>query len=150
MISPSAVIGPNAYVNVYADVWHFSVVLDNAHICYGCSIGSHVEIGKGSHIGTKSRIGKGSFLPANSRVGERVFIGPNVTFCDDKRPVVGNKQYTAQPPVVEDDASIGAGAVILPGVRIGKGALVGAGAVVTKDVPPGSVVMGNPARVSLA
>lgn len=70
--------------------------------------------------------------------------------CDDKFPRVNNAAYHAQPPVIEDDASIGAGAVLLPGVRIGRGALVGAGAVVTHDVPAGAVVYGCPARAEQA
>lgn len=147
MIVDSAIIGHTARVNMTSAVWHFAVIGDGAVIEGDCSIGSHAEIGRGSIIGAGSRVGKGSFLPSRSEIGKRVFIGPNVTFCDDKRPRAGNPGYKAEPPIVEDDASIGAGAVILPGVRIGKGALVGAGAVVTKDVPEGSVVLGNPARI---
>jgi acetyltransferase-like isoleucine patch superfamily enzyme len=92
------------------------------------------------------RIQHGAFLPNRARIGDRVFIGPNATFTDDRYPEVNNPRYKAEPPIVEDDVAIGAGAVILPGVRIGRGALIGAGAVVTKDVPPSAVVVGNPAR----
>lgn len=139
-ISPSAKIGKDVVV------WHFAVVLDNVTLGDGVSIGSHSEIGAGSRIGRRSRIGKGVFLPANSVIGDDVFIGPNVTFTDDKYPIAGNKGYVRQPPVVEDCASIGAGSVILPGVKIGWRAMVGAGSVVTKDVEPETTVRGEPSR----
>ena len=79
-------------------------------------------------------------------IGERVFIGPRVVMTDDKWPRAGNAAYEAQPPVIEDDAVVGAGAVLLPGVRIGRRAMVGAGAIVTKDVPAFAVVRCEPAR----
>ena len=90
------------------------------------------------------------FLPSDSQIGCNVFIGPGVTFTDDRPPVVSlaaPSQYHAEPPIVEDFASIGAGAVILPGVRIGARARIGAGAVVTKDVPAETHVRGEPARM---
>jgi len=70
-----------------------------------------------------------------------------VVFTDDKYPRSGNKTYNAQPPCIESGASVGAGAIILPGVTLGKGCMIGAGAVVTEDVQPGMVVVGMPARV---
>ena len=73
-------------------------------------------------------------------------LAENVTMTDDKYPVVNNKHYDAQPPIIEDDVSIGAGAIILPGVRIGAGAMIAAGAVVTRDVRPGGLVKGMPAK----
>ena len=85
-------------------------------------------------------------ITAGTFIGDRVFIGHYVITANDKHPVVGNPNWVPQPPVIEDDASIGGGAVILPGVRIGKGAIVGMGAVVTKDVPPGETWVGVPAR----
>jgi acetyltransferase-like isoleucine patch superfamily enzyme len=93
------------------------------------------------------RINHGSFLPNRSTVGNDVFIGPNVTFTDDKYPRSGNKHYKAEPPIVEDNVSVGAGAIILPGIRLGKGCMIGAGAVVTEDVEPGMTVVGMPARI---
>lgn len=142
-ISPFATLGKGTRV------WHFAVILDNVTIGDNCSIGSHVEIGKGCTIGSRTRIGKGVFLPPNSWIGEDVFIGPNVTFTDDKYPMVNNPDYNAQPPVIEYRAAIGAGAVILPGVHISAGAMVGAGAVVTRDVPAGKCVRGEPATIHL-
>jgi len=76
-----------------------------------------------------------------------VFVGPNVTFTNDREPRSRNLSATLLPTVVRKGASIGANATILPGLIIGEGAMVGAGAVVTKDVPPRALVLGNPARI---
>lgn len=140
-IDPTAKLGKNV------KVWQFATVLQNVTLDDNVQVGACAEIGRGSYIGKNSRISHGVFLPPNSQVGENVFIGPSVTFTDDKNPVCGNANYHAQPPILEDWAAIGAGAVILPGIRIGRGALVGAGAIVTKDVMSGATVKGNPARV---
>ena len=140
-------IDPTARIGAGTRVWHFAVVLAEAVIGRDCNIGSHAEIGRGCGIGDRTRISSGVFLPPNSRIGADVFIGPGAIFTDDKFPRAGNKDYKAQPPVVEDGASIGAGAVILPGVVIRANSLIGAGAVVTREVAPHSVVRGEPARM---
>lgn len=139
-VDPTATIGKDCHI------WHYAVVLRDVKLGDNVSIGSHAEIGRGTTIGSGSRIGKGVFLPPNSVVGMNVFIGPGTVFCDDKYPRVGNVEYHAQPPTIEAMASIGAGVVVLPGVRIGFGALIGAGSTVTKDVPAKTVFRGEPAR----
>lgn len=139
-------IHPNATISPTAKVWHFSVIHDFVILCDGVNIGSRVELSDGCVIGRNSRIGSGVFLPPNSIVGQRVFIGPNTTFTDDKHPKVGNKNYKADPPIIEDDASIGAGCVVLPGVRIGKKAVIGAGSIVAKSVPDNAIVYGDYAK----
>lgn len=126
--------------------WQYSTVCDGVITGERCVIGSCAWVGKGVRMGDDCRLQHGVFLPNYTVLGNRVFIGPNVTFTDDRYPTVNNQAYNAQPPVVEDDAAIGAGAIILAGVRIGRGALVGAGAVVTGDVPAGATVIGVPAR----
>lgn len=143
-IDPSAILGPGSVA------WHFSVILAKVVIGESVSIGSGCEIGRGSIIGDRTRIGAHVFLPPRSTVGADVFIGPNVTCTDDRHPRAGNADYVAEPPIIEDGASIGAGAILLPGVRIGAGAMVGAGAVVTRDVPARSVIRGEPARITRA
>lgn len=143
-------IDPTAKIGTGTRVWHFTVILADVVIGEDCNIGSCCEIGRGTKIGNRSRIGFGTFLPPNSRIGDDVFIAPGVTCCDDRYPQVNNHNYLAYPPVIEDHASIGAGVVLLPGVRIGQGSMIGAGSVVTKDVPPGTILRGEPARISKA
>ena len=128
-------------------IWHWAVVLADVIIGDNCSIGSHAEIGRGTIIGENTRVGAFVFLPPNSKVGKNVFIAPHVMFCDDKHPRAGNAEYIAQPPTILDGASVGAGSVVLPGVTIGRKAMVGAGSIVTRDVPDGAVVRGEPARL---
>jgi len=110
-----------------------------------CKIESFVYIEEGVSIGDNCKVKPHTFIPSGVVIGNDVFIGPGVVFTNDKHPrAVG--EWTMGRTVVEDGASIGAGAVILPGVTIGRNAVVGAGSVVTKDVPSGSVVYGNPSR----
>lgn len=146
-----AMIDPSARIHDTSTVWHFATILQDVVIGHNCSIGAHSEIGRGTHIGNYTRIGAQCFLPPDSRIGNMVFIGPGVRCADDRHPYVRMKgddpPYTAEPPVIEDGASVGLGAVLLPGVRIGKNAIVAAGAIVTRDVPDGACVMGRPARL---
>ena len=142
-------VDPSATVGEDCTIWHYAIVLQLVTIGKCCSIGSRCEVGRGTTIGDYSRIGSGTFLPANTKIGRYVFIGPNVTMTDDRYPrvpVPGDPKYDARPPVIEDGASIGAGAVILPGIHIGLGARVAAGAIVTHDVPSNGVVRSQPAR----
>jgi UDP-2-acetamido-3-amino-2,3-dideoxy-glucuronate N-acetyltransferase len=145
-IQSSAVIDPNVEIHPTATVWHHAVIREGTTIGEGCVIGSNVYIGSNSRIGAGTRIQHGAFLPDGSIIGKRVFIGPNVTITDDRHPVVGNTLYKHMPPTVEDDVSIGAGAVLLPGIILYMGCVVGAGTVVTKDVHRNITVVGNPAR----
>jgi UDP-2-acetamido-3-amino-2,3-dideoxy-glucuronate N-acetyltransferase len=131
-------------------IWWYAKVLQNVRIGDCCSIGGGTEIGRGTTIGDRTRIGANCFFPPNSRIGSWVFIGPGVKCADDMHPKVpqdGDPPYHAQPPVIEDEAVIGIGAILLPGVHIGRGAIVAAGALVTKDVPAGAMVRGHPARI---
>lgn len=123
-----------------------ATVCDGVTFGAGCVVGTHAYIGKGCQVGEQVRIQHGAFIPNRTLIGDRVFIGPNATLTDDAWPRVNNPGYHADPPILEDDCNIGANATLLPGVRIGHHATVGAGAVVTKDVIPYSVVVGCPAR----
>lgn len=139
-------IHPNSTISPTAKVWHFSVIHDFVILCDGVNIGSRSEISNGCVIGRNSRISSGVFLPPSSIIGSNVFIGPNTTFTDDRHPKANNKNYKHEPPIVEDGAAIGAGCVILPGVKIGKNAIIGAGSVIAKDVPNDAVVYGDYAK----
>lgn len=127
-------------------VWAFTTIGARVHLGARCVVGSCCYIGRDSVLGDDVHLNHGVFLPNGSVLGHRVFIGPNVTCTDDKHPRVNNPNYVAQPPHIEDDVNIGAGAVLLPGVRLGQGCTIGAGAVVTHDVPSGETWTGLPAR----
>jgi UDP-2-acetamido-3-amino-2,3-dideoxy-glucuronate N-acetyltransferase len=128
-------------------VWQFVVILPGARIGSGTNICSHCFIENDVVVGDRVTVKSGVQLWDGLRIGDDVFIGPNATFTNDKYP--RSKVYPENFPqtVVETGASIGAGAVILPGIHIGSGAMVGAGAIVTKSVPPFTIVTGSPARV---
>ncbi len=134
-------------IGVGSRIWQFVVVLPNAQIGSDCNICAHCLIESDVVIGDRVTIKSGVQLWDGLRVGDDVFIGPNVTFTNDKYPKSRNTGFKRVTTRIEPGASIGGGATLLPGVRIGAGATVGAGAVVTKDVPPGATVVGNPARV---
>lgn len=127
-------------------IWQFVVVLPGAKIGQDCNICSHCLIENDVIIGDRVTVKSGVQLWNGLRVGDDVFIGPNVTFTNDKHPKSGNVNFTLLSTRIADGASIGGGATLLPGVQIGAGAIVGAGAVVTKDVPAGATVVGNPAK----
>lgn len=128
-------------------VWQFSVVLPKAVIGKACNICAHTFIENDVTIGDRVTVKSGVYLWDNIHIEHDVFIGPNATFTNDKHP--RSKHFLTQYPktTVKHGASIGANATILPGITIGSFALVGAGAVVTKDVPDYAVVQGNPAKV---
>jgi UDP-2-acetamido-3-amino-2,3-dideoxy-glucuronate N-acetyltransferase len=127
-------------------IWQFVVVLGGARIGSNCNICAHVFIENDVLVGDRVTIKSGVQLWDGLRVGSDVFIGPNATFTNDRFPRSQIYPDKFLETTIEDRASIGAGAVILPGLTIGAGALVAAGAVVTRDVQQRSVVCGNPAR----
>ena len=127
-------------------IWQFVVVLKGAQIGSDCNICAHVLLEGDVVLGDRVTVKSGVQLWDGLRVGNDVFIGPNATFTNDRFPRSKIYPESFAQTVIEDGASIGAGAVILPGVLIGTQAMVGAGAVVTRDVAPGSLVIGNPAR----
>ncbi|RLL49704.1 N-acetyltransferase [Mariprofundus sp. EBB-1] len=129
-------------------VWQFVVILPNARIGKDCNICSHCLIENDVVIGDRVTVKSGVQLWDGIRVGNDVFIGPNVTFTNDKYPKSGNVDFRLYNAWVEDGASIGGGATILPDIRIGESAIIGAGAVVTKSVPAYGKVVGNPAKIT--
>ena len=128
---------------------------------YGCTIGdntkigSFVEIQKNAFIGSNCKISSHTFICEGVKIGNGVFIGHGVTFTNDKYPQAVNSQgslkneseWVLEETIIEDQASIGSGCTILSGITIGKNSLIGAGSVVTKDIPANVVAYGNPARV---
>ena len=150
-IAPSVILGQGVKIFGFTNL-------------YGCEIGDEtkvgtfVEIQKGAKIGRRCKISSHSFICEGVTLEDEVFIGHGVMFTNDRFPratsATGALQteadWTCLPTVVKRGASIGSNATLLCGITIGEGAIVGAGSVVTKDVPPGAIVAGNPARIMKA
>ncbi len=148
LIAPSVRLGRDVKINGFVNL-------------YGCEIGDETKIGpfveiqKGVRIGRRCKISSHSFLCEGVTLEDEVFVGHGVMFTNDLVPRATNpdgslqtdKDWTCLPTVVKRGASIGSGATLLCGLVVGEGALVGAGAVVTRDVPAGATVVGNPARI---
>ncbi len=146
LVHPSALC-ESSTVGENTRVWAFAHVLPGAVIGRDCNICDHVFIENDVQVGDRVTIKCGAQLWDGLRVADDVFIGPNATFSNDKYPRSKNYQPKVQETRIERGASIGGGATILPGLRIGVRAMVGAGSVVTHDVPARAIVSGNPARI---
>ena len=127
-------------------VIHDQVNLFKCEIGKNCKIDAYVYIEEGVGIGDNCKIRPFVFIPTGVTIENNVFIAPGVTFTNDKYPKVSG-EWKLLPIKVKKGATIGAGAIILPGVTIGENAIVGAGSVVAEDVPNDAIVIGNPARV---
>ena len=139
-VHPEVSIGPRT------TVWQFVVVMKGARIGADCNLNAHTLVEGGAVIGDRVTLKSGVYVWEGVVLEDDVFCGPNATFTNDKYP--RSKSYPAARPrtIVKRGASIGAGAVILPGIVIGEGAMVGAGAVVTRNVNAGETWVGNPAK----
>jgi len=152
-----SILGSGAFVHTLAlcesthigkntRIWAFSHILPLAEIGENCNICENVFIENSVKVGNNVTIKNGVQLWDGISIENDVFIGPNVTFCNDKYPRSGNRDFDLLPITIKQGASIGANATILPGIQIGQFAIVGAGSVVTKDVDDYQVVAGNPAK----
>lgn len=142
-----AIVEEGATVGSGTRIWAFAHVLPGAVIGEDCNICDHTFVENQVTIGNRVTVKCGVYLWDGLELKDDVFIGPNVTFTNDKFP--RSKKYLESYPktLVDRGASIGANATILPGLRIGSNAMVGAGSVVTRDIPPNAIVRGNPARI---
>lgn len=154
-IHPTAEVSPNAQIGPGTRVWHFVQIREGVSIGENCIIGKDVYIDFGVQIGNNVKIQNSALIYHGATLEDGVFIGPQVCLTNDRLPraitadghLKGNDDWVVGPILIQYGASIGAGSIILPNVTIGRFALTGAGAVVTRNVPDHGLVMGNPARL---
>ncbi len=155
-IHPTAEVHPSAQIGDGTSIWNQCHVRENTVIGANCILGKDSYVDFGVHIGDNVKIQNGALVYHGTTLEDGVFVGPGAIFTNDKLPRAINPDGTLKSDddwvvgetTVQVGASIGAGAVILPGITVGRFALVGAGAVVTKNVPEHGLVLGNPARLA--
>ena len=146
-IDPTADVSPDAVVGAGCLIWNWTKVRERACIGEGVSIGQNCYIDHEVGIGDRCKIQNGVSVYHGVTIGHKVFIGPSVTFTNDLYPHAGAPRSRTWSTLVGNNASIGANATIVCGVEIGEQAMGGAGSVVVEDVPPRTLVVGNPARI---
>jgi len=154
-IHPSADVSPQATVGAGTKIWHQAQVREGAVIGARCIVGKGAYVDKDVHIGDNCKLQNGVFVFHGFTLEDGVFLGPGAMLLNDKHPRAINADgspksdadWDVSQGTVEHGAAVGGGAVVLPGVRVGRFALVGSGAVVTRDVPERGIVAGNPARL---
>ena len=146
-VHPNGIVEPGAQIGAQTRVWAFAHILPGAKIGGNCNICDHCYIENDVVLGDRVTVKPFVPLPDGLRVEDDVFIGPNAAFTNDHFP--RSKQYRSEFPrtTLRKGCTIGANAVVLPGVTVGRYAMVGSGAVVSSDVPPNAIVMGVPARL---
>lgn len=142
----SAFVEDDVDIGEGTNIWHLAHVREGARIGSDCNLGKDVYVGSGVEIGNNVKIQNGVSVYQGVSVGDDVFLGPHMTFTNDVYPRAEG-EWDIEETFVEDGVSIGAHATILSGITLGEYCMIGAGAVVTKDVPAHTLVYGNPAVV---
>jgi acetyltransferase-like isoleucine patch superfamily enzyme len=141
IIYADCVIGAGTETGVAA------LVREHTRLGERCLIGSHTILDGHVEVGDEVILQGGVYIPSHVSIGSRVFVGPNAVLTNDRYPLRQRADFEPLGPTIEDDVSIGGNATLLPGIRVGRGAMVAAGAVVTRDVPGWSLAIGVPARI---
>lgn len=145
-IHPTAEVSEAAVIGAGTKIWNQAQIREGAHVGERCIISKNVYIDENVSIGSRVKIQNNVNVYHGVTVEDEVFLGPSMTFTNDMFPRAFNTDWKVSETVVKKGASIGANATIRCGITIGEYATVGAGSVVTKDVPPYALVVGNPAR----
>ncbi len=146
-VHPTAIVEPDVKIGAGTKVWHHAHVREGARIGRNCVLGKCVYVDKNVRIGNGVKLQNRVSVYEGVTIEDDVFVGPHTTFTNDLYPRSFNKKWERMSTLVKKGASIGANSTILCGITIGKYAMVGAGSVVTKDVPDYALVLGNPARL---
>ena len=152
-IHPTAFVSPEAKIGEGTSIWHNAQVRERALIGRNCILGKDVYVDFEVTIGDNCKLQNGVYLYHPAELADGVFLGPGVIVTNDKHPRAVNKDMTiktaedwlASPVTIGEGAAVGAGSVLLPGIHLGRWVMVGAGSVVTRDVPDYGLVVGNPA-----
>lgn len=146
MIDPTAIV-KTKNIGQHTTVWQYAVIMEKAVIGDFCNINCHTFIENDVVLGDRVTVKSGVYLWDGMEIENDVFIGPNVTFTNDPLPRSKQRPTNFQKITIRKNASIGAAAIVLGGVEIGAFAMIGAGALVTKNVPARALVVGSPGRV---
>ena len=155
MIHSTAQVSPKAAIGEGTSVWHEAQVREGARIGRGCILGKATYVDAGVTIGANCKLQNGVYVYQPATIEDGVFLGPGVIVTNDRLPRAVNPDmslktdadWEVSPVWIGQGASVGAGALLLPGIGVGRWAMVGAGSVVTRDVPDHGLVVGNPARL---
>lgn len=156
LIHPTAVVSPDALIGEGTCIWHHAHVREGAAIGSNCIIGQNAYIDFEVEVGDNVKIQNGASIYHGAKIEDGVFIGPQACLANDRFPraitpegqLQGAQDWSVGPILIQYGASVGAGAIVLPDVTIGRFGMVAAGAVVTRDVPEHALVMGVPAQIS--
>ncbi len=145
IIRPGAIYS-TAKVGNKTRTGHNFLIRENTIVGDGCLIGTNVVIDNNCRIGDNCSFQTGAYIPTGTKIGNRVFLGPNASLTNDKKPL--RTECSPEAVIIEDDATIGSNATLMPGITIGEGAFVAGGAIVTKNVPAWTLAKGCPAKLS--